>query len=410
MSVKWHPLSEFIEVCNKRNGDLRYGVELIEGVNSSGEFCPPKACTDGIDLKPYKIVQTGDFVYNPSRINIGSLSYRTGAMCIVSHLYVVFHLTEKGKRHLLPEYLWLFFNREEFGRLVAYRNFGSQRPEFNFRQMCEVEVPVPPIDEQRKVVEAWQGLRAIKEQNEQLAAPLLALCRSYLQELKKTWPIVEIGPMIEESNARNTTTRYGIDSCRGVTSTGEFDYSRANLEGIDFSKYKVVGLNEFVYNPSRINLGSIALNLNEPYIVSPMYVVFRLNSMKLLPEFLKLWFVRTEFLRSTLFFASGSVRDTFCYNEMRHVKIPLPPLDIQQAVVDLYRCANEAKKIAAEADAKSREICPALMQWVVKKEGRDGESTEDRSARTCPTGEVPQTHRQRHSRFFYSNGSFKIRK
>lgn len=67
-------LGDYIGQRTLRNSDLQYGADLIEGVNNSGVFCRPKACTDGINLSPYKIVQHGDFVYNPSRLNLGSFS------------------------------------------------------------------------------------------------------------------------------------------------------------------------------------------------------------------------------------------------------------------------------------------------------------------------------------------------
>ena len=123
------------------------------------------------------------------------------------------------------------------------------------------------------------------------------------------------------------------------------------------------------YNPSRINLGSISLNIQNNYIISPMYIVFSLSKTGekiFLHEFLDIYFKRTEFLRSTLFYATGSVRDIFSFNEMKRVRIPLPPLAVQKALVDIYRCAAEAKRIAEEADRLSREICPALLQHAVR--------------------------------------------
>lgn len=50
---------------------------------------------------------------------------------------------------------------------------------------------------------------------------------------------------------------------------------------------------------------------------------------------------------------------------MCRVKIPLPPIEIQRAIVNIYKCANEAKQIAEEADQLSREVCPALLQHVI---------------------------------------------
>lgn len=364
--IEWIKLGEYITPRNERNSDLRYGVELIEGVNSDGEFQPTKALTDGIDLKPYKAVWPGDIVYNPSRLNIGSLAYRESGMCIVSHLYQVFHVKEKYKDKLMPEFLLIWFKRNEFSRIVDYYNYGSQRAEFNLKKLGELTIPLPSPEEQQKVVNVWKACREIKEQNEAKASPLMQLCQSYIQELKHKYPAQEIGSYIEECNERNTEGLYGVEELRGVTSDGVFDTSKAKTDGLNFLPYKVVHKGEFAYNPSRINLGSIAISDDKASIISPMYVVFKLIGTKIIPEYLSLWFRRTEFQRSTLFYASGSVRDSFDLKEMKNVKIPLPPPDVQRAIVNIYKCANEAKKIAEEADKLSRAVCPALLQHIIR--------------------------------------------
>ena len=158
---------------------------------------------------------------------------------------------------------------------------------------------------------------------------------------------------------------YSTLHLKGVTSDGIFDRTKAKVQDLDFSNYKVVKKNDFAYNPSRINIGSIALSTEDVCIISPMYIVFHVNEAIIMSEYIELWFRRKEFQRSTLFFASGSVRDTFGYKEMCNVKIPLPPIEVQQAIVNIYKCANEAKRIAEEADRLSREVCPALLQHVI---------------------------------------------
>ena len=365
--VKWVRLGDYISPRNERNSDLRYGVDLIEGVNSDGEFQPTKAITDGIDLKPYKAVWPGDIVYNPSRLNIGSLAFRERGMCIVSHLYQVFYVKNKYKEVLLPEYLLIWFKREEFSRIVDYYNYGSQRAEFNLKKLGELTIPLPSIEEQQKVVNVWKACREIKEQNEAKAAPLMQVCLSYIQELKHKYPMKEIGPYIEERNERNKNLRLDEKDLMGVCSEGTFIKSIANTSGLTFSNYKVVHKGDFAYS-NRINVGSIALRYEDDCIISPSYAVFRVKpdcEDKLQSEYLAIWFRRPEFLRSTLFFAYGTIKDDFSHREMCRVKVPLPPIDVQRAIVNIYKCANEAKQIAEEADKLSRAVCPALLQHII---------------------------------------------
>lgn len=145
-------LGDYITRSTINNRNLEYGAELIEGVTNEGRFANPKGDPIDVDLKPYKIVKNGAFVYNPSRLDLGSIAYRTDGLCIVSHLYIVFYLNEDGKKRIDPEYLYIYFRRSEFYREVTFRNFGSQRPEFNFNDMSDILIPLPDISVQQKYV------------------------------------------------------------------------------------------------------------------------------------------------------------------------------------------------------------------------------------------------------------------
>ena len=368
--VKWGRLGDYIEQRRENNSSLKYGVELIEGVNNDGEFQPTKALTDNINLKPYKVVRHGDIVYNPSRLNIGSLAYRTGGMCIVSHLYQVFYIKKEYQSTLSAEYLTLYLRRSEFYRYVDYDNFGSQRAEYNLRKLGELLIPLPVIAEQQKVVNAWNAFREIKEQNEAKAAPLMQVCQSYIQELKHKYPMQEIGPYIQEYDERNSDEIYGLDDVRGISIEKKIIDTKANMDGVKLSPYKIFKINTFCYvtitsrNGERITL---ALNSdNKNHIVSSSYITFSVKEQEnILPEFLYLWFCRPEFDRYARFNSWGSAREVFSFEDMKRCKIPLPPIEVQQAIVNIYKCANEAKRIAEEAGRLSREVCPALLQHII---------------------------------------------
>ena len=82
-------LGDYIQRSTLNNRELKYGEELIVGVNNTGVFTTPKGNISGVNLKPYKIVGNGAFVYNPTRLDLGSIAYRTEGLCIVSHLYML---------------------------------------------------------------------------------------------------------------------------------------------------------------------------------------------------------------------------------------------------------------------------------------------------------------------------------
>lgn len=362
---KWVRLGDYIEMRHENNSSLKYGAELIEGVNNSGEFQSTKAITTDINLKPYKVVRHGDIVYNPSRLNIGSLAYRTGEMCIVSHLYQVFHVKQKAVSVLSPEFLALYLRRNEFYRYVDYDNFGSQRAEYNLKKLSELQIPLPSIEEQQKVVNAWKALREIKEQNEAIAAPLMQMCQSYIQELKHEYDGVEIGQYITRIDKRNSDN--AIKIVKSVSVTKDFNDTNAKVDKNNLTSYKVVMPNQISFVQTTGNEKCLCAAVNHfdyPIVVTSVNEVFTTNSDVLLPDFLHMWFRRTEFDRYARFNSWGSARETFTWEDMCRAEVPLPPIERQRAIVNIYNCANEAKKIAAEADRMSREVCPALIQHV----------------------------------------------
>jgi type I restriction enzyme S subunit len=288
-------------------------------------------------------------------------------------LYEVFRIQKDKLEELCPEFLQMVFARTEFARYVGFKNWGSAREYFWLDSMKRTPIPVPSIKVQWKVVETWQGLRRMKEENEKLAEPLMQLCRSYLQECKKKYPMKELGNYIEQRLEINRDGMYGECDARGVNTNKEIQICKRMCE--DLTSYKIVHPFDIVYNANikltkettKFAVGLYAGEHN--VIVTNFYTVFSIKQNELLPEYLLLILSNDEFARYVKFISCSSVRDRFDFSDMCCVKIPLPPIEVQQAIVDVYRCANEAKKIAEEADRLSREICPALVRWATEGGG-----------------------------------------
>ena len=370
--VKWVRLGDYIEQSDSKNSQSLYGIDSIKGISTNKEFIDTKANLDGVSLSSYKLVPPKYFAFVPDTSRRGdkmALGFNdSNCTYLISSIYCVFYI--KDHNELLPEYLYLIYCRPEFDRFARYNSWGSAREVFSWDDMCSIEIPLPSLSEQQKVVNAWKAFWEIKEQNEAKAAPLMQLCQSYIQELKHKYPAQEIGPYIEESDKRNTAGDYGEESVRGLaTSKGMID-TKANLTGVSLSSYKLVCPDEIAFVPDTSRRGdkmSLGLNeTNESFLVSSISCVFGVKDKeKLLPAFLYLWFCRPEFDRYARFNSWGSAREAFSFEDMKRTEVPLPPLDVQRAIVNIYKCANEAKQIASEADRLSREVCPALLQHVI---------------------------------------------
>lgn len=353
--VRWVRLGEYITQRREKNDN--YDVPIL-GVTNEG-FIPPRQ--DGADTSLYNVFYKYDFVFNPARMELNSIYLnKEYDKAICSSLYEIFYVSKPSE--LLPEFLNLYIKRDEFARFCWYDAIGSARNYFRVNNMQDIMIPLPSVKIQQELVDTYNGLMALAEQNEALIEPLSKACEALIINCANTYKREELRNHIKEVAHRNHENLYGELSLRGVTNEGIFDKSKANTVGLDFSNYKIVSKDDFAYNPARINIGSIAVNNENNIIISPMYVVFKITSKSILPMFLNIWFKRKEFQRSTLFYATGSVRDIFDFELMQEVTVPIPPINVQESIINIYNCLAEAKAIASEAREKLKTLCPALVQ------------------------------------------------
>ena len=239
-------LGDYIIRSTQNNRDLKYGVELISGVTSQGVFAIPKGDPIDVNLKPYKIVNNGAFVYNPTRLDLGSIAYRTDGLCIVSHLYMVFYLTEEGKRIIDPTWLYIYFRRNEFLREVTFRNFGSQRPEFNFEDMSDIIIPLPDLPTQQKYVDIYNAMVANQQAYERGLEDLKVALDAQIDKIKHSAPRMRIGNILDEVDNRNSEGV--VKNVQGINISKQFMPSVADINGVDLRKYKVVQKGQLAFS------------------------------------------------------------------------------------------------------------------------------------------------------------------
>ena len=359
-------LGDYIKRSTVNNKDERYGVEFIEGVTNEGIFSQPKGNPMGVNLKPYKIVNNGAFVYNPSRLDLGSIAYRTDGLCIVSHLYIVFYLNDEGKKKIDPDWLFMYFRRDEFYREVTFRNFGSQRPEFNFNDMSDIMIPLPDISVQRKYVDIYKAMVANQQCYERGLEDLKRTFEGYMDALRRKHTSKAIGEYLELVETTNDSLKYGIDDVMGISIEKKFIPTKADMAGVNLKPYYVIRPSEFAYVTVTSRNGekiSIALNeSNDTYICSSSYVVFKSKDVeKLYPQYLMLYFTRSEFNRYARFCSWGSARETFDWSEMQEVAIPIPDIALQKSIANVYSAYIERKSINEQLKAQIKDICPILI-------------------------------------------------
>ena len=205
--MNYQRLGDHIREVNIRNRELR--VTNLQGVSISKAFMPSIANTIGTDMSTYKIVERGQFAYGPvtsrngDRVSIALLDDCDTA--IISQAYTVFEVIDTDK--LLPEYLMMWFRRPEFDRYARFHSHGSAREVFDWEAMCDVQLPVPPIERQREIVAENETLTRRIRLNEQiiqrLEATAQALYRNTFvdnidkQNLPPGWHLAPLGEFVE---------------------------------------------------------------------------------------------------------------------------------------------------------------------------------------------------------------------
>lgn len=363
-SVKWVRLGDYIEQCDERNSEGKYTLEDVRGISIQKNLIYTKADMKDVVLTPYKLLKPKEFSYvtvtsrNGEKVSLAMND--TEDTYIVSSSYVVFRCNDKEE--LYPEYLYLLLSRSEFDRYSRFNSWGSARETFDWSELCRVEIPLPSLEVQRELVDTYNGLKALAEQNEALIEPLSKACEAFIVDCKGKYPEVELGEYIEESDERNYDL--SIKLSQGISNLKYFQEPKQVAE--NSRSDKVVRTGYFAYNRATTRNGekiSIAYRETEDCTVSSAYGVFRITKQEVLnPHFLMMWFKRAEFDRFARWRSEGSAHEFFTFEMMQSVKIPLPPIEVQQSIVNLYTCLEDAKKIASEAREKLKTLCPALVQ------------------------------------------------
>ncbi|UQA80524.1 restriction endonuclease subunit S [Gardnerella piotii] len=372
MELSRYKLGELIEQCDVRNDELKYTLEDVKGISIQKIFIETKADMKDVSLTPYKLVRPNNFAYVTVTSRNGekiTLAHNTTVNTyIVSSSYIVFKVNRTDL--LSSDFLFIYFNRPEFDRYSRFNSWGSARETFSWEDMCDMDIDLPSLAIQQKYVNVYNAMVSNQKAYERGLEDLKLTCDAYIEDLRRRIPCESIGPYIDSVNENNSENAY--THVQGVESGGSFIDTRANMQGVDIGKYTVVRKGNIAYNPSRINIGSIALyNSDEPCVVSPMYSVFKVTDTdKVSPEYLMLWFNRTEFQRYTWYYAAGSVRDTFDFNLMQEVEFPIPSIETQKDIVNILTAYNKRKAINEKLKAQIKDICPILIKGSIE-EGRN---------------------------------------
>ncbi|WP_302275556.1 restriction endonuclease subunit S [Faecalibacterium prausnitzii] len=375
MALTKYRLGDLIEQCNERDNGTHV-VEDVRGISTGKEFIETKANMDGVSLSSYKVVRPGEFAYVADTSRRGdkiALAFNASEHeVLISSIYTAFRVKS---RLLLSDYLFMFFNRPEFDRFSRFNSWGSARETFDWNDFCDIDIALPPVSIQQKYVDIYNAMLANQQSYEHGLADLKLVCDAYIEDLRKKRPIEAIGPYIERHNIKNGPN--GTKNVMGVSTSKEFREPSAKVNRDELSNYKVVKPRQisFVQTTHNEKVFAYAFN-NTPFdiVVTSVNEVFSVDENKLLPEYLSMFFNRTEFDRYARFHSWGSARETFTWDDLIKVKIPIPEIAIQKSIVDIYNVYKQRKKLGEELKAQIQNICPILIKGSIEEGMRTNEA------------------------------------
>lgn len=288
-------LGDYIREVDVRNRDLE--VKELLGVSVSKEFIPSIANTIGTDMSSYKVVKFRQFVYiedtsrRGDKIAIALLQDFKEA--IVSSIYTVFEV--KNQDELLPEYLMMWFRRPEFDRYARFKSHGSAREIFSWEEMCDVFFPIPPIEQQRKIVAQYEAASRKIRLNERMITRLEETAQTLYRKmfvdgidkenLPEGWRMGTLGE-ITEMNTDNISSKDSLKEIKYFDSSSvtqnifdKYQLFNTLIDEIPSRAKRKVKYNDIIYSTVRPNLRHYGILKDkkdvENVVVSTAFAVIR---------------------------------------------------------------------------------------------------------------------------------------
>ena len=364
MKLNYKQLGQFIRQVDVRNSEGK--EENLLGVSVQKKFIPSIANTVGTDFKKYKVVKKGQFTYIPDtsrrgdKIGIALLEdYEEG---LVSNVYTVFEIIDE--KQLIPEYLMLWFSRPEFDRYARFKSHGSVREVMDWDEMCKVELPVPPYEKQKEIVDGYKAITeriALKQKiNDNLEATAQSLFQEQFaafyneNELPDGYSIATLdslcsikggkrlpadGELLDTPTAHPYIRVRDLGSNRYVCLTNQFQYIDEETHSA-ISRY-IVNTNDIVISiVGTIGLiGKIHTSLNNANLTENCVKLANIHTVT--PDYLYYTLCYKKQIKEIELLTVGAVQSKLPMYNIQSMKILVPPTEVIEDFQHKFDIFNE---------------------------------------------------------------------
>lgn len=353
MKSNYDLLGNHIRLIDNRNKDLV--TEQVLGINIDKFFMPSVANVIGTDLSKYKLIQKGNFACNPMHVGrderLPVALYSEDTPAIVSPAYFMFEI--KDTTVLNADFLMMWFRRPEFDRICWLHTDGSVRGGITWDDICRMEIPVPPIDEQIEIVSSYQAITERIKLKKQINDNLVTLGVASIQKnvgngalinltdseienyaLKDGFEIKTIADFCSETKSGSTPSRAYNEFWNGGTiswvKSGEV-HNNITLkteecitqEGLNGSSTKLLPKNTVLmamYGVTAGEVGYLAIDATTNQAICGM-----ICSTKAEAAYLYFALIQSQAAISRL--SNGGAQDNLSKNFIDAIKLVVPPLE-----------------------------------------------------------------------------------
>lgn len=315
------------------------------------------------------LVKKGDVIYSKIRPYLKKVCIAPED-CLCSADMYPFSCTEK----INSKYLQTILLSKQF---TDYANSCSARtgiPKINRDDIALFFCKIPPIPEQEKIAETLSIWDSAIEKTEKLISEKEKLYKGYLKYFYiETGNCIKLSEFAEETSRRNKSKE--LTQVLSVTNKNGFvppeQQFGKKIASEDLSNYKIIMKGQFAYNPSRINVGSIA-RLDEyiSAVLSPMYTVFEINNKIINSNYFLHWLSSKYAIHQIKLCAQGGVREIVSFEDFKKMKIKSLPLEKQEKIADFLNLQKSEISLLKKQLEQYKLQKQGLMQKLLTGEWR----------------------------------------
>lgn len=368
MKSNYNQLGQYIEMVSRTNSDLKYGIEDVRGCSNTKQMMQTRANLIGRTYEKFIVLRPQEFVFNRRTTRngekIGMAYNNTDREYIFTNDYVAFRVKQEYLDKLLPDYLYLFFCRDEFDRYARYKSTGSATEFFNWEDMCAVPFEIPPMDFQQLVVNAYKVLNKRIETKQKINDNLEATAQSLFQEqfaafyneneLPDGYSIATLdslcsikggkrlpadGELLDTPTAHPYIRVRDLGSNRYVCLTNQFQYIDEETHSA-ISRY-IVNTNDIVISiVGTIGLiGKIHTSLNNANLTENCVKLANIHTVT--PDYLYYTLCYKKQIKEIELLTVGAVQSKLPMYNIQSMKILVPPTEVIEVFQHKFDIFNE---------------------------------------------------------------------